>query len=182
MQRQSNGALYEVYARTFTTSPTQGWDELFQVTSTTEYVHTVRGAIAPDGTIIITWLVMDGTRYQLYARSYTPADGWDASATLISDASLDLSVEAAYVAFDETGNGLAVWSQDRETEPAVYARTYNAGTGWDSEIQTVYEYPEGYGGLVTSLSLTPDGKAMIVIESSDMPDYNSYQVMTIFSK
>ena len=181
--RQEDGALYEVYARTFTTSPTFTWDSvIFPVTSTTANAHAVRGAIAPDGTIIITWIVMDGTKYQLYSRSYSPADGWDASAALVNDGSLDLHVEAAYVAFDESGNGLAVWSQDRETEPTVYARAYNTGTGWDSEIETVYEYPDGYGGLVTSLSLTPDGKAMIVIEYSDVPDYDAYQVMAIFSK
>lgn len=180
---QQNGASYGVYARKFFAGPLPGWDtEIFQVVSSASFISDLNGAIDPDGNMIITWVVQDGTKRQMFARAYSPADGWDASVTSVSDPLLDLDVDSAFFALDKNGNGLAVWSQDNETDPTVYARDYSARSGWSRRIQKVYQYPAGFGGEVTSLSMTPKGKALVILNSTDLPDYSTTRVMAVLSR
>lgn len=118
----------------------------------------------------------------MFARAYSPANGWDESATTVSDPLLDQDVRAAFFAMDKDGNGLAVWSHDYEIDPTVYAREYTAGSGWASKIQTVYEFPEGYGGVVSSMSLSAEGKALVVVSSYDLPAYSTTKLIAILSR
>jgi hypothetical protein len=174
---------YQINARTFHSGPVPGWNtEIFEVVSSAVSIGDVSGAIDPDGNIVITWTVRDGTRTKMFARGYSPANGWDASITTVSDPLLDLDVDAAFFAMGKDGKGLAVWSQDSETDPTVYAREYKAGSGWGSKIQTVYSFPDGFGGTVSSLSMTPDGKALVIVTSYDLPAYSTSKVIAIFSR
>jgi hypothetical protein len=180
---QPNGASYGAYARRFSAGPLPGWDtEIFPVVSSANPVYDLRGAVDPNGNMVITWIVQDGARSRMFARAYHPANGWDASATAVSDTLPDLDVKAAFFALDKNGNGLAVWSQDNETNPAIYARDYSARFGWSRRIQKVYQYPAGFGGEVTSLSLTPKGKALVVFSYVDVPGYASTKLMAILSR
>lgn len=180
---QQDGSSYKVYARRFIAGPLPGWDSaVVPVASSDTNIYNLNGAIDADGKVLITWVVQDGTKRKLFARAYTPANGWDASATMISDPRLDLDVEAAFFALDGKGNGLAVWSQDSETSPAVYSREYSARSGWSGRIQKVYEYPAGFGGQVSSLYLTPKGKALVVLTSYDLPAYSTSRLLAIISR
>lgn len=180
---QQDGASYGVYARRFSAGPVPGWDtEVFQVASSANYIYGLNGAVDPKGNMIITWIVKDGAKNRMFARAYSPENGWDASATTVSDPLLDLDVKAAFIALDKNGNGLAVWSQDDEITPTIYARDYSARFGWSRRIQKVYQYPAGFGGQVTSLSLTPNGKALVVFSIYDMPAETTNKLMAIMSR
>lgn len=180
---QQDGSSYKVYARRFIAGPLPGWDTvIFPIASSVSFISNLNGAVDANGNALITWVVQDGAKRKLFARAYSPANGWDASAAMISDPRLDLDVEAAFFALDGKGNGLAVWSQDSETNPAVYSREYAARTGWSSRIQKVYEYPAGYGGEVSSLYLTPRGKALVVLTSYDLPAYSTSRLLAILSR
>lgn len=180
---QQDGSSYGIYARTFHSGPLPGWStEIVPVVISSDFIANVNGVIAADGKIIITWTVRDGVRTKLFARAYTPASGWDASITTVSDPLLDLDVKAAFFAVDRDGNGLAVWSQDNEINPTVYAREYKAGAGWGAKIQTVYQYPAGFGGTVSSLSMSPSGKVLVVLTSYDLPAESTSRIIAILSR
>jgi len=100
---------------------------------------------AKQGNAVSIWYQRDTTegisRSHIYAREYITGSGWKnlgSAATRIDD---NLPAESGgskdpRIAFDSSGNGIAVWSQQDTGENVsrahIYARRYVAGSGWEN--------------------------------------------------
>mgnify|MGYP001602478425 FL=1 len=85
-------------------------------------------AIDASGNAIAVWSRGDNATLSIYAVRYVPGTGWSAPTLIETD-----NTGNAYspqIAFDASGNAIAVWSQFDGTRSNIYANRYTAGTGW----------------------------------------------------
>jgi hypothetical protein len=130
------GLRGDVWANRYTaTSPTTGsWGTAAQIES--ENVNaaiTPRVALDAGGNALAVWVQTDGTRYNVWSNRFTGASAaWGTAALIETDNVGDAS--APRIAFDGSGNALAVWQQDGDasavTSYDVWANRYTAGSGW----------------------------------------------------
>jgi hypothetical protein len=68
------------------------------------------------------WHQSDGTRYNIWANRYIPGTGWDTAGLIETDN----AGSALYpqIAFDTSGNAIAVWSQSDGTRDNIWADRY----------------------------------------------------------
>ncbi len=88
-------------------------------------------AFDSSGNAIAVWYQLEGFRYRIWANRYTVGVGWG-TASVIETASSDAFVPK--IAFDGSGNAIAVW----HTSGNIWANRYTADTGWGAaeDIQT----------------------------------------------
>ena len=91
-------------------------------------------AFDTNGNAIAVWVQYDGTRYNVWANRYTPVGGWESAQPIeTSDGDANhLLIESTppQVAFDASGNALAVWTQSDGTRWNIWSNRYAPGSGW----------------------------------------------------
>ena len=138
---QDDGSRYNIWANHFVIG--LGWS-----TATLIETDNAGNALQPEvaidssGNAIAVWYQDDGTRYNILANRYVVGTGWGI-ATLIET---DNTGEAYYpqVAFDASGNAIAVWHQDDGTRYNVWANRYVVGTGWGTPTLIETENTDAY--------------------------------------
>jgi hypothetical protein len=88
-------------------------------------------AVERDGRALAIWDVgVPGgpDPHHIWASAYVPGTGWEAPVLVESETVSNAS--APDVAFDGSGNALAVWLQGSVGMEAIWSRRYLAGSGW----------------------------------------------------
>ncbi|MFO8050666.1 MAG: hypothetical protein R6V01_03080, partial [Thermoplasmatota archaeon] len=125
-------------------------------------------AFDPSGNAIAVWRQHDGTRYNIWANRYEAGTGWGTAQLIETDNS-----GAAYgpeVAFDPSGNAIAVWHQSDGTRYNIWANRYEAGTGWGTA--QLIETDNSGDAYDPQVAIDPSGNAIAVWRQHDGTRYN----------
>jgi hypothetical protein len=115
-------------------------------------------AIDAAGNGLAVWQQLDGWHYRIGSNRYTAGAEWG-TATLIENSISFNSVEPQ-VAFDATGNALAVWHQYDTTQYSIWWSRYTAAGGWTKAAQL---HLAGTGeAVLRQIAIDPNGNALAV--------------------
>ncbi len=155
---QNDGMYNSIYANRYVAG--MGWAgaaEIDDVNARSAYAP----QIAFDGSsnAMVVWYQHDGTRRSIYANRYVAGTGGWAGALLIEtgDAGFAFSPQ---IAFDGSGNAMAVWSQDDGSYDSIYANRYVAGTGWAGAL--LIENDDAGDAYSPQIAVDGSGNAMAV--------------------
>ncbi|MGC2165325.1 MAG: hypothetical protein WA632_04865, partial [Gallionella sp.] len=100
-----------------------GWGaaELIE-TDDTDSALSPQIAFDSSGNALAVWQQRDGTRYNILANRYTAGSGWGTAKLIESDDTGDAS--DPQIAFDASGNALAVWQQYDGTRYNILANRF----------------------------------------------------------
>jgi hypothetical protein len=129
---QSDGTRNNIWANRYTPGTgTWGTEELIE-TGNAGDAYQPQITIDANGNALAVWSQGDGTRTNIWANHYTADSGWG-SAVLIET---DNGGAANYpqIAFDTSGNAVAVWHQSDGTRDNIWANRYTANTGWGTAV------------------------------------------------
>ena len=111
-------------------SPLIGWGSSFSLDpSSTGEALEPQVAMNDYGDAVVTWLQIDGSYYDVYAKVYD--DGVWGTATLLEN--LTGMASSPKAAIDNDGDALAVWVQDDGSYDNVYTARYSGGT-WETAV------------------------------------------------
>jgi hypothetical protein len=123
--RQYDGIYNSIYANRYT--PGSGWGTAQLIESNTGDANSPRIAMSPNGNAIAVWYQYDGARWSIYANQFY-GSGWGAPQLIEMDNTG--SAGSPQIAFDTSGNAIAVWQQWDGIRQSVYANRYIPGSGW----------------------------------------------------
>ena len=130
MWRQTISKKIYIYARMYVSGT--GWQESIRVLEGISSWYGER--INANGHAIFLYENDDTNGY--YAKRYVPATGWGAAEQI------DMGTGTAYsprVEMDPGGNAMAVWSENDGVQWKIYARRFEAGTGWGTPQEIGYK-------------------------------------------
>jgi len=164
---QSDGTRYNIRASRYTVG--SGWGNAAMI-ETDNAGDAVEPQIAIDisGNALAVWSQIDGTGYRnIYANRYTIGSGWG-SAVLIETDNKGYD-SAPQIAFDTSGNALAVWSQHGNRRGKIYVNLYTVSSGWG--IATSIE-TDNEGAGAPHVAFDASGNALAVWAQHDGKRYN----------
>lgn len=112
-------------------APVQGWEDAVMLEFMNAGLYDVGAPyVAADasGNAFVVWDQYDGSRSCVFASRYIHGVGW-AETRLIDSAGVDNCYNPR-VAFDGSGNAIAVWQQSVSWVNSVWANRYVVGEGW----------------------------------------------------
>ena len=124
--QQFDGAVYNLWASRAPAG--SGWTAPVLLESDGNGVSVPQLAIDSAGNALAMWPQHDGTRNNVWASRYVPASGWGPAILVETDNTGSQGL--IDVAFDASGNAIAVWNQVVGTRYDVWANRYVAGSGW----------------------------------------------------
>ena len=124
-------------------------------------------AIDTAGNAIAVWQQSDGTHSNVWARRYDAAGGsWEAAQLLETS---DAGAGYPQIAFDVSGNALAVWAQSDGSHDSIWAARYAAGS-WGA-AQLVETDDTGYASW-PQIAMNAEGNAVAVWRQWDGSHYS----------
>ncbi len=123
---QSFGTRYNIWANRFNGS-SWGSAELIGADDTV-WTSTPQIAFDSNGNAIAVWHQFDGTRDNIWANRFN-GSGWGSAELIETDNTGDALVPQ--IAFDSSGNAIAVWAQYDGTRDNIWANRFN-GSSWGS--------------------------------------------------
>jgi uncharacterized protein YbdZ (MbtH family) len=124
---QSDGTRYNIWANRYTAGTGWGVAALIEADNAGD-ASDVRIAFDANGNALAVWTQSDGTRNNIWANRYTAGTGWG-TAVLIETDNAGHATNPK-IAFDTSGNALAVWQQFDGTRYNIWSNRYTIGTGW----------------------------------------------------
>jgi hypothetical protein len=132
----------------------------------TKSAYSPQIAFDSNGNAIAVWHQSDGTRSNIWADRYEVGSGWGNAELIEND-----DAGGAYlpqIAFDATGNAIAVWHQSDGTSSSIRANRYVAGSGWGS-AEIIRSYGGGLGEAHSpQIAMDPNGNAIAVWSELDV--------------
>jgi hypothetical protein len=125
---QHDGTYYNIYSNRYTAS-TELWGTAALIETGTGDAYVSQVAIDADGNAIAVWVQNDGTYYHIWYNRYTAStELWGTAALIETNVTEDAS--SARIAFDTSGNALAVWHQGVSgANTNIYSNRYTESTG-----------------------------------------------------
>jgi len=160
--QQYDGARYNIWSNRYTNGSGWGTAALIE-TDNAGYAYDPQIAIDTSGNALAVWRQSDGTRDNIWANRYTNGSGWG-TATLIET---DNAGNAYYpqIAFDASGNALAVWEQRNATRTNIWSNRYTNGAGWGTAA--LIEIDDAGDASRPQIALDASGNALAVWAQSD---------------
>lgn len=155
--QQSNDTFTTIWANRYTAS--SGWSTA-ELIGIGDASRSTSPQIATDnsGNAIAVWEQNDGTRHNIRANRYTAVSGWGTGELIETDNAGNAN--NPQVAFDTTGNAIAVWQHSSN----IWANRYTAGSGWN--IAELIENNTG-GTDGPQIAIDAAGNALAVWEQDD---------------
>ena len=120
-------------------------------------------AIDGSGNAIVLWQRHDSVRYTILASRYDAGSGtWGAAMPVMSE------LGSAYgpnhnIAFDNSGNAIAVWSQSDGVRYSIWANRYSATSGtWGTAALIETDNTAPFGAFAPEIAIDPDGNGIAV--------------------
>ena len=124
------------------------------------------------GNALAVWTQSDGTRNNIYANRFTAATSSWGTAALIETENLG-NADSPQLAYDASGNALAVWEQTDGTHSNIWANRFTAATSsWGTA--TLIETDNLGGAFKPQIAFDAGGNALAVWQQSDGARYNIY--------
>jgi hypothetical protein len=167
---QYNGSITNVWGNRFVAGA--GWGTAGSVQSdSTSSGRDPRIAADSSGTAIAVWAQFDVTTStdHIWASRYVGGTGWG-SATLIQTGNPTHQSNLPKIAFDASGNAIAVWNQGAFGSFSIYAARYVAGAGWGTEA-VIETHTVGSGAASVSLGVDSAGNALAVWQLTDASSF-----------
>jgi hypothetical protein len=123
---------YNVWANRYTAG--SGWGSAGPIDSVNATTANPAPHVALDGAgnAIAVWHRPDGSWNSIWSSRHIVASGWGAPVLLETDNTN--SAHDARIAFDASGNAMAVWIQSDGVLDNVLANRYTSGQGWGSAV------------------------------------------------
>src|SRR3989339_1744129 len=118
-------------------------------------------AIDTNGNAIAVWQQSDGVRTNIWANKYN-GTSWVGAALIETDDTA--SAQAPQIAFDGSGNAIAVWHQSNGVRNNIYANKYN-GTSWAGA--EVIQETLSENAYTANIDMDSTGNAIAVWEEYD---------------
>jgi hypothetical protein len=128
--RQSDGTYYNIWARRRTACG--GWDAPAVLETRPGLAMLPQVAIDEGGNAIAVWqqhASVTDIGMRIWVNRYTAGSGWGTAQMLSSDQ----PAENPQIAFDRSGNALAVWSSFG-TSRGIWARRFSVANGWETPV------------------------------------------------
>jgi len=120
------------------------------------------------GNAIIIWVQADTLYNRLYARRYTPDNGWDAAQT-IDDNTGNCSLPQ--IASDEAGNAIAIWQHETVSSTSIYANDFSVSVGWGTGQLISSNTSDAYS---PDIAMNSSGSGMAVWQEDEGGTHNAY--------
>ena len=156
--QQFEAGTFNIWANRYT-SATGKWGTAALIeTSNAGNASNQKIAVDTAGNALAVWTQFDGTTNHIYANRFTAASSSWGVAAVIRTGTGD--TDRPQIAFDASGNALAVWDQHDGTRRNIHANRYIAATGsWG--VPTVIESNAG-GASRAQISVDASGNALAV--------------------
>jgi hypothetical protein len=115
------------------------------------------------GNALAVWVQSGGAHYNIKSSRYTAGTGWGPAAFLETDSAGDAG--SPQIAFDASGNALAVWSKSDGTRLNIWSRRYTTGSGWGTA--GLIETDNAGDANAPQIALGANGNALAVWYQSD---------------
>ena len=158
---QSDGIRDSIWANRYTAGSGWGTAALIE-TDDAGAAYTPKIAIDATGNAMAVWAQWDGTQTSIFANRYTAGTGWGTAAPIETDNALNAGT--VQIAFDASGNAMAVWVQG-DGLSNVWANRYTAGTGWGTA--TLIETDNAGSAASPQIAFDSTGNALAVWSQSD---------------
>ncbi|MBL4585187.1 MAG: Ig-like domain-containing protein, partial [Pseudomonadales bacterium] len=124
---QQDGTDNSIWSNRYT--PSGGWGIAELIESNAGYANSPQTAFDASGNAIAVWAQHDGTDNSIWSNSYTPSGGWGIAELIESDAG---HASIPQIAFDTSGNAMAVWAHVDSSGDDKYIRSnrYTTSGGW----------------------------------------------------
>ena len=164
---QSDGTRNNIWANRFTIGTGWGVAALI-VTGNAGGAQSPQISIDANGNALAVWHQSDGTRFNIWANRYTSGTGWGTAALIETDNAG--SATNPQIAFDASGNALAVWTQSDGTRNNIWANRYTSGTGWGTAA--LIETDNAGDAFDPQIASDASGNALAVWSQFDGTHYN----------
>ncbi len=168
---KSDGTRNNILANRYTAS-TGLWGAVVSLEGGTGSAEMPQIVIDANGNALAVWVQSDATR-NVYSNRYTAGTGWGAAVLIETDNAGSASTPPK-IAFDASGNALAVWSQSDGTRNNIWSNRYTIGVGWgaaaviETDI-TGYDY-------APQIAIDANGNALAVW--SQLTSIGGYNIWT----
>ncbi len=154
---QWDGARNSIWSNRYVAGSGWGTAQLIE-TDNAGSAYSPQIALDPSGNAVVVWSQSDGTRNNIWANHFVVGIGWGTAQLIESD-----NAGHAYdsqVAFDPSGNAVAVWSQSDGTRNNIWSNRYVAGSGWGT-AQLIESDDAGHA-YDPRIAVDPSGNAVAV--------------------
>ncbi|MFO8050518.1 MAG: hypothetical protein R6V01_02320 [Thermoplasmatota archaeon] len=159
--RQYDGTIYNIWSNRYV--PETGWGTPVQIETQDEgSASSPSIAMNASGNAMVLWYQSDGTRTNIWSSQYVPGSGWS-TAELIETDNAGNAIHPQ-IAFDNSGNAIAVWSQSDGTSYNAWSNRYVAGMGWGTA--ELIETDNTGSARLTRIAIDGSGNAVSVWELS----------------
>ena len=150
---------FDVWASRFT--PADGWSEAERI-ETFNSGDAVNSSVAfdPDGNAVVLWTQEDyPLPEEIWVNYFSPRRGWSGPELFERRES---ELWHPKIAFDSEGNGLAVWVDNGSETVSVWAKHFDAASGWGSAelVENDVNSPD--------IAIGPFGEALVVLRHYDL--------------
>ena len=152
--QQAGGTGESIWSNRYTAGIGWGTAAVIQINAGPAYSPQI--AIDASGNALAVWWQSGGTRLNIWSNRYSAGTGWGTAALIETDNAGMFSNPpfSPEIAFDATGNALAVWLAPDGTRSNIWSNRYTAGTGW------------GTAALIETDNVGNAGRPQIVIDAN----------------
>jgi hypothetical protein len=159
---QVDGSYLSIWANRYT--PTGGWGTASLIESgNAGPAFSPQIAFDTSGNAMAVRMQADSLRYNIVANRFTPSGGWGTASLIETDNAGN--AENPQIAFDASGNAMAVWQQTDGTRTNIWANRYTASTGWSTA--TLIETDNAGPAIKPQIALDSSGNAIAVWSQRD---------------
>ena len=120
-------------------------------------------AFDASGNALAVWSQFDGANNNIVANRYTVGSGWGTAVIIETDNAG--GAWTPHIAFDASGNALAVWTQTDGTRYNSWANRYTAGSGWGTA--EIIETDNAGSAGSPQIAFDMNGDALAVWQQTD---------------
>ena len=166
---QSDGIRNNTWANRYVFGSGWGTAELIE---TDNAGNAIGAQIAFDGggNAIAVWYQSDGIRTNIWANRYVVGSGWGIAELIETDNAG--AAAFSQVAFDVSGNAIAVWYQSDATRSNIWANRYVAGSGWGTA--ELIETDNAGNATYPEMAFDVSGNAIAVWRQNDGTRENTW--------
>jgi uncharacterized protein YbdZ (MbtH family) len=158
---QFDGTRFNIVANRYVSG--SGWGTATIIAGVGNAGTSPQIAFDPSGNALAVLLQSDGARFSIWSSRYLAGTGWGTAALIETDNAGDAG--SPQVAFDVSGNALAVWGQSDGTRLNIWTNRYTAGSGWGTAA--LIETDNAGDANEPQIAVDANGRALAVWYQSD---------------
>ena len=168
-QMDSTLGYYKIWSSRYTAAT--GWGMPTMIGNNAGNAEYPQVAFDPWGNAVAVWDQFDGTLgyYKIWSNRYNAATGiWGTTATIGNNTGTALFPQ---IAFDSSGNAVAVWTENQGPWK-IWSNRYTAATGWGTPTMI----GDNGGGPAPQVAVAASGNAMAVWHQIDTTKGGYYTI------